>query len=125
MRISAPCRTAPPAPVSSTRCSSAPGQGPALADAGPERVEVDLAQCAAGGVEEPLPVDNVPERPDRAVEVEPAQRPGGVAGQVETGSRHSRRWQPLGDVGAETCHPQRPGNGQTGDARADDEDAQG
>ena len=44
-----------------------PGQRPALADAGPERVEVDLAELRARGVEEPLPVDHLPERPDRRV----------------------------------------------------------
>ena len=102
-----------------------PGQRPALADAGPEGVEVDLAELRAGGVEEALAVDDLAERADRAVQVEPAQRAGGVAGQVEAGLGELPRGQLVGDVRPEARQPQRPGHGQTGDARADDEDAQG
>ncbi len=71
------------------------GQRAALADPGPECVEVDLAQRRTGRVEEPLPVDDLPVRADGVVEVQPAQRAGRVAGQVQAGVGEVVRRRPV------------------------------
>lgn len=75
-----------------------PGQRPAFTDAGPEGVEVDVAELRTSGIEEVLPVDHLPEWTDRVVQIEPVQRAGGVAGQVEAGLGGLPGRQPVGDV---------------------------
>ena len=119
-RPSAPMTRSYSAPVPSVNATSTPsvnelqvadlGAVPHLAPGPSEQHLLEVARGAAPGTRPPRPrarrrpprragrprrrgslaEDQLPERPHRAVEAQPAQRAGGVAGQVETGRRRLR-----------------------------------